>query len=64
VEPGRWLPGCEEIVRFKVLKNLRVRKRSWLHDLMPWRTAGRVLNKRMGLFDHPIGWAAGPRQSV
>lgn len=57
VEPGRYLPGCEQIVRFKVLKNLGVRRHSVVHDALPWRIIGKLLNKRLGLFDHPIGRA-------
>jgi hypothetical protein len=26
--------------------------------MMPWGVAARVLNRRMGIFDHPIAWAS------
>jgi SAM-dependent methyltransferase len=56
-EPGTFGPGCTSIIKFKVLKNLGKRKKSFVHSLMPWSIAARVLNKRMGIFDHPIAWA-------
>ena len=56
-EPGTFGPGCTRIIKFKVLKNLGVRKKSLVQSLVPWSIAARVLNKRMGIFDHPIAWA-------
>jgi SAM-dependent methyltransferase len=56
-QPGTFGPGCTRIIQFKVLKNLGVRKKSAVQSLMPWGVAARVLNKRMGIFDHPIAWA-------
>jgi SAM-dependent methyltransferase len=53
-----FLPGHEEVIKYKVLKTLRVRRRSALFDLLPWRTLARLIDRRVGVTAHPIGWAA------
>jgi SAM-dependent methyltransferase len=50
-------PGFAKILKFKVLKNLRIRKRSVLTDLLPVGLAGRLADRRARLSDQPIGWA-------
>jgi SAM-dependent methyltransferase len=51
-------PGYEDIVRFKVLKNLHVKRRSRWEEFLPWAVISRLVNARYGLMAHPIGWAA------
>lgn len=50
-------PGFDEILVFKVLKNLRIRRRSWLTDLLPRPALRVVADRRERLSEHPIGWA-------
>ncbi|QOV88018.1 class I SAM-dependent methyltransferase [Humisphaera borealis] len=53
-EPLGYRNGCREIIRFKVLKNVHQSDRKWWHNLLPWTVAGRVLNKRLGVFEFPF----------
>ena len=50
--------GFDEILKFKVLKNLRLRRRSRLTDLIPARPVAALADRRVRLRQHPIGWAA------
>ncbi len=52
--------GWSDIIRFKVLKNLRRRRTSPLFSLVPWGLLGRVVNQRLEVAAQPIGWAKGP----
>jgi SAM-dependent methyltransferase len=56
-EPGGYGPGCTQIIRFKSLKNMGVHRRSWVQSLLPWGVASRMLNRKLGIFDHPIARA-------
>jgi SAM-dependent methyltransferase len=50
-------PGFDEILKFKVLKNLRLKRRSVLSDVIPaWLPA--LADRGPRLSEHPIGWAA------
>jgi SAM-dependent methyltransferase len=49
--------GFDEIMKFKVLKNLRIRRRSVLTDLLPARPIATAADRRVRLREHPIGWA-------
>jgi SAM-dependent methyltransferase len=51
------LPGFEDVIRFKVLKNLGRKRRSRLEALVPWRVVSRLIDRRLGITAHPIGWA-------
>jgi SAM-dependent methyltransferase len=51
-------PGFEAILKFKVLKNLRIRHRSALTDAFPGGLLGRIADRRTRLSEHPVGWAA------
>jgi SAM-dependent methyltransferase len=51
------LPGFTDIMRFKILKDLRIRRRGRLEQLAPWRAAARLAESRVRLFEHPLGWA-------
>ncbi len=55
-----FLPGFEQIIRFKVLKNLGVKSSSWLERLMPWAWISRIVDKRVQVTAHPIGWNENP----
>ncbi len=50
--------GFEEILKFKVLKNLRVRRRNLLTDLLPAGLIAAAADRRVRLREHPVGWAA------
>ena len=49
--------GFDEILKFKVLKNLRVHKRSRLTDMLPAIPLAAVADRRVRLSRHPVGWA-------
>lgn len=51
------VPGFEDILTFKVLKNLGVRRRSRFTDLLPRRVVGAAADRYTRLSDHPIGRA-------
>jgi SAM-dependent methyltransferase len=53
-----FLPGFEDVIRFKILKNLGRKRRSPLESLVPWNLLSRVVDRRFGITAHPIGWAA------
>ena len=50
--------GFDEILKFKVLKNLRVRRRNRVTDLIPAGPVAAVADRKVRLSRHPIGWAA------
>jgi SAM-dependent methyltransferase len=50
-------PGFDEVLKFKVLKNLKVRRRSRITDLLPGRLIGRPADRVTRLAAHPIGHA-------
>ncbi len=59
-EPGE-IPagdGFDEVLKFKVLKNLRMRRRTRLTDLIPAGPVAALADRRVRLRDHPVGWAA------
>jgi 2-polyprenyl-3-methyl-5-hydroxy-6-metoxy-1,4-benzoquinol methylase len=49
--------GFDEILTFKVLKNLKVRTRSHATDLIPRRPVGMLADRLEHLSEHPVGWA-------
>jgi 2-polyprenyl-3-methyl-5-hydroxy-6-metoxy-1,4-benzoquinol methylase len=49
--------GFDEILKFKVLKNLRVRRRSVLTDLIPAAPLAAAAERKVHLTELPIGWA-------
>jgi SAM-dependent methyltransferase len=51
-------PGFTDVVRFKLLKNLRVRRRSRIEAALPWTPIARLVDRRFGISAHPLGWAA------
>ena len=50
-------PGFDQILKFKVLKNLRLRRRSFLTDMVPARGMARIADRLTRLSEHPIGRA-------
>jgi 2-polyprenyl-3-methyl-5-hydroxy-6-metoxy-1,4-benzoquinol methylase len=50
--------GFDEIMKFKVLKNLRVRRRSWATDILPSRLIGPIADRMVKLSEQPVGWAS------
>jgi len=51
------LPGLDEIIRFKILKRLGFRRRSWMEKILPWPVLLPLLRARLEIGAHPIGWA-------
>ncbi len=49
--------GWEKIIAFKVLKNLRVRRRRPILGLAPWRWLASAVDARYELSDFPVGYA-------
>ena len=56
-EPGSAGPGFELIIKFKVLKNLRVRRRNVITDAIPSRLLAALAEPRVRLGSHPVGRA-------
>ncbi len=50
-------PGMSDVIRFKTLKNLRIRNRGGLESLAPWDTFARLVKWRGIVFEFPVGWA-------
>ena len=50
-------PGFDDIIRFKVLKNLGVRTISIGEKALPWKLLSRIADKVSRVTAHPIGWA-------
>ncbi len=51
------LPGFSDILRFKILKNLGVTKRSFFEKILPWPVLSHIADSRYKVSAHPIGWA-------
>ncbi len=51
------LPGYVDIIRFKVLKALTVRRRHAVERMLPWTLVSRLVDARYAVSAHPIGWA-------
>ena len=56
-EHQRLGPGFDSILTYKVLKNLRLRRRSALTDAIPQRLVSLAAERLEHLGEHPIGWA-------
>jgi SAM-dependent methyltransferase len=56
-QQGGFGPGWTDIIRFKVLKNLKRHSVSRLDGAVPWPLAARVLDRRLGIAGHPVGRA-------
>jgi SAM-dependent methyltransferase len=52
--PG-FVPGFADVIRYRVLKRLGVRRRNVLEQIVPWSIAARVVDRRIGVTAQPIG---------
>ncbi len=57
VEFRGFLPGFVDVIRFKALKNLGIRRAAWWQSLLPWSLLSRLLDAHYQVMVHPIGWA-------
>ncbi len=51
------MSGYQDIIRFKTLKSLGCRRVSLWEKCLPWRLCTDMLNWRLQVTAHPIGWA-------
>lgn len=58
--PARSLPGQTDILRFKILKNLGVRRRRWIQQLLPWKLLTWAADRHYRILAHPLAWAPAP----
>jgi SAM-dependent methyltransferase len=49
-----FLPGHDDIVRYKVLRTLHGRSRNPVERLIPWRAASRAIDRRVRLSEQPL----------
>jgi hypothetical protein len=49
-----FLPGHDDIIRYKVLRTLRGRSRNHVEGMVPWRIASRVIDSRNKLSEQPL----------
>lgn len=56
LEPYRagFLPGYDDIIRYKVLKSMRVHSANWLERLVPWGLVSRVVDRRHKVTAQPL----------
>jgi SAM-dependent methyltransferase len=54
---SRGIPGWTDIIRFKILKNLRIKEVHPLEKLLPWRMLAHLADARYGVSSMPIGRA-------
>ena len=55
--PGR-TAGWNDIIRYKLLKSLGRRRVRAVDRLIPWSTLTRLVDSRLGVTSHPVGWAS------
>ncbi len=53
--PG-FVPGFTDLIRYKVLKSLGLKRRHMLERVVPWPLAARVVDRRYDVSAHPVGW--------
>ena len=49
-----YLSGYDDIIRYKVLKTLRLSSRNILERVVPWRLASRVVDRRHRITAQPL----------
>jgi len=59
-EFGQYLPGFEEMMRYRILKNIGCKQQSAWERALPWTIISRVVQILVQALAHPIGWADGP----
>lgn len=52
-----YLPGFTDIIRFKILKNLRIRRRSGWESALPWGIIARATDAYFQVSGYPVAWA-------
>ena len=55
--PRRYTAGYTDIIRFKCLKTVGVRRCALWERLLPWSILARIVDWRMGVTGHPVAWA-------
>ena len=54
-------PGFTDIIRFKILKNVRSSRRSAWQSVIPWPIVSRLADAYFGVTAFPVGWADNPK---
>lgn len=49
-----FLPGHEDIIRYKVLKGVGAKSRNRLERLVPWQLTSRLVDRRYGVSEQPL----------
>jgi SAM-dependent methyltransferase len=57
VQAGRFLPGFEKIIRFKILKTLGFKRDSLVFNLVPWSIVSRVVDSKYRISELPMALA-------
>lgn len=55
--PGRYFSGYSQVIKYKVLKSLKVRQRHWFLDWLPWSILSRIVDARYRVSAQPYGLA-------
>lgn len=55
-QKGR-VAGFDQVIRFKILKNLGFRRHAWWQDLLPWGILSAAADRSQQVSAQPIGWA-------
>jgi SAM-dependent methyltransferase len=53
-----FVPGFEDIIRFKILKTLRQRRPAVWEKTLPWNLISRFVDSRLQVTGHPVGYVA------
>ena len=51
-----YLPGFDDIIRYKVLKALKQHRQRRVEQLLPWSVMSRLVDRRHRVAAHPVGW--------
>ncbi len=49
------VPGMDQIIRYKVMKTMRLGRDRPVTNAVPWRTIARIVDRRHGVSHHPVG---------
>jgi hypothetical protein len=52
--PG-YSTGWGDVIRYKVLKTLKIRRRNVLEGVVPWALVARAVDRRFGVTAQPVG---------
>ena len=58
---GKYIPGFTEMLRYKILKNLRIRNRSWMEASIPWACGPPARRSAPSTLPDPAGRGTGRR---